>query len=108
MITTKNIATSADGTGAEAQNDIETLLAGLRRDTRPAGPVEAPVEGHRSPGRRPALRPDCHRGQTQCWQINPAQCAGWAKNQYHLAQGANYPASHHRHAHRGRDAVCVC
>ncbi len=47
MNTTNNIATSADGTGAKDQNDVEELLAGLRRDMRPAGPVEAPVAGQR-------------------------------------------------------------
>ncbi|MBV5298435.1 MAG: GTPase Era [Rhodoferax sp.] len=47
MITLKNIAASADGTRAQGQNDVEILLAGLRRDMRPASPVETPVEGRR-------------------------------------------------------------
>ena len=47
MNTTNNIAGSADGTGARGQNDVETLLADLRRDMRPAGPVEALIEGQR-------------------------------------------------------------
>jgi len=47
MKTTKSIAESADMSGAEGQNDVEELLAGLRRDMRPAGPAEAAVEGQR-------------------------------------------------------------
>jgi len=47
MKTTKSIAESADMSGAEGQNDVEELLAGLRRDMRPAGPAEASVEGQR-------------------------------------------------------------
>ncbi len=47
MITLKNIAASADGTRSQGQNDVEILLAGLRRDMRPASPVETPVEGRR-------------------------------------------------------------
>ncbi len=47
MTTTKNIATNAEDTGAEGQNNLEELLAGMRRDMRPAGPTGAPVEGQR-------------------------------------------------------------
>ena len=47
MITLKNIAASADGTRSQGQNDVEILQAGLRRDMRPASPVETPVEGRR-------------------------------------------------------------
>jgi len=47
MKTTNFIADSADVTGAEGQNNVEELLAGLRRDMRPAGPAEASVEGQR-------------------------------------------------------------
>jgi len=47
MKTTKLIADSADVSGAEGQSNVEELLAGLRRDMRPAGPAEASVEGQR-------------------------------------------------------------
>ncbi len=47
MKTTKLIADSADVSGAEGQNNVEELLAGLRRDMRPAGPAESCVEGQR-------------------------------------------------------------
>ena len=47
MNTEKTIAASADGAEATGKNDVEELLAGLRRDMRPAGPVDAPIEGQR-------------------------------------------------------------
>jgi len=47
MKTTKLIADSADMSGAESRNNVEELLAGLRRDMRPAGPAETSVEGQR-------------------------------------------------------------
>ena len=47
MNTTKNIAISGVNAGAEGQNDVEAMLAGLHRDMRPAGPAQAPVEGQR-------------------------------------------------------------
>ena len=47
MNTTKSIAVSVDGLGAQGQNDVEALLAGLRRDMRPAGPAQSPLEGQR-------------------------------------------------------------
>ncbi len=47
MNTTKPIADSEDGQGAQGQNDVEALLAGLRRDMRPAGPAQSPLEGQR-------------------------------------------------------------
>jgi GTP-binding protein Era len=42
---TESIASHAVGTGVEVQNNLEDLLAGMRRDMRPAGAVEAPVAG---------------------------------------------------------------
>ncbi|APW45786.1 GTP-binding protein Era [Rhodoferax antarcticus] len=47
MTTIKNEAADADGTGATALNDVEAMLAGLHRNMRPAGPVDAPVAGQR-------------------------------------------------------------
>jgi len=47
MTTTKNEAAEADNTGATAPNDVEAMLAGLHRNMRPAGPVDAPVAGQR-------------------------------------------------------------
>lgn len=47
MTTTKNNVNEPDNTGAPAQNDVEAMLAGLQRNMRPAGPVDAPVEGQR-------------------------------------------------------------
>lgn len=47
MNTTKNAAVSADGESATGQNDLETMLAGLRRDVRVAGANQAPVSGQR-------------------------------------------------------------
>jgi GTPase len=47
MMTTKNIAADKDNTGAEGQNDVEAMLAGLHRDMRPAGPAQEAVEGQR-------------------------------------------------------------
>ncbi len=47
MTTTKKEAAEADNTGATAPNDVEAMLAGLHRNMRPAGPVEAPIEGQR-------------------------------------------------------------
>ena len=47
MNTTKDIAADADDTGPTTQNNLEDLLAGMRRDMRPAGAAEAPVAGQR-------------------------------------------------------------
>ncbi len=47
MNTTNNEAASADGISAEGQNDVESMLAGLCRDMRPAGPQSTPVSGQR-------------------------------------------------------------
>ena len=45
MNTTKKTADQAEDTGAEVQTNLEDLLAGMRRDMRPAGAAEAPVAG---------------------------------------------------------------
>jgi GTP-binding protein Era len=47
MTTTKKTADQAMDTGAEVPSNLEELLAGMRRDMRPAGAMEAPVEGQR-------------------------------------------------------------
>lgn len=47
MNTTKKIASNAEDTGVEVQSNLEELLAGMRRDMRPAGQAEAPVAGQR-------------------------------------------------------------
>jgi len=45
-----------------------------------------------------ALRFDCHRGQTQCRQIDAAQRTGRPEDQHHLAQGQTHAtASPHAH-----------
>ena len=43
----ESIAVNEDGTGAEVQSNLEELLAGMRRDMRPAGVAQAPVVGQR-------------------------------------------------------------
>ena len=45
MNTTKKIADQAEDMGAEVQTNLEDLLAGMRRDMRPAGATEAPIAG---------------------------------------------------------------
>ena len=47
MNTTKKTANDAEDTGAEVQGNLEELLAGMRRDMRPAGPVDVSVAGQR-------------------------------------------------------------
>jgi GTP-binding protein Era len=47
MTTTKKIADDANDEGAEALKTVDDMLASLRRDMRPAGVAEAPVEGQR-------------------------------------------------------------
>jgi len=47
MNTTKKTAAQAEDTGVEVQANLEDLLAGMRRDMRPAGATEAPVAGQR-------------------------------------------------------------
>ena len=47
MNATENTADGADDTVPEVQTNLEDLLAGMRRDMRPAGPAEAPVPGQR-------------------------------------------------------------
>lgn len=43
----ENVASHADSTGVTVQNNLEELLAGMRRDMRPAGAPEATVAGQR-------------------------------------------------------------
>jgi len=47
MIDTKIIADSADKSSATSQNDLDAMLAGLRRDMRPAGAPLTPLAGQR-------------------------------------------------------------
>jgi len=47
MIDTKIIADSADTSSATSQNDLDAMLAGLRRDMRPAGAPLTPLAGQR-------------------------------------------------------------
>jgi len=47
MNTKKNNAVNAEDTAPEVQTNLEDLLAGMRRDMRPAGAIEAPVAGQR-------------------------------------------------------------
>ena len=45
--TTKDSAVDAEDAAPATQNNLEDLLAGMRRDMRPAGAAEAPVAGQR-------------------------------------------------------------
>ncbi len=47
MNTTKKIAANPEDTGATTQNNLEEMLAGMHRNMRPAGALEAPVAGQR-------------------------------------------------------------
>ena len=47
MTTTKKIATEADATGAEGQLDLEAMLAGMLKTTKPVGPAGEAAEGQR-------------------------------------------------------------
>jgi GTP-binding protein Era len=43
----EKVASHEEDTGVEVQSNLEDLLAGMRRDMRPAGAAEAPVAGQR-------------------------------------------------------------
>ncbi len=45
LAATKNVAINQENTSVEIQNNLEDLLAGMRRDMRPASAVETPVAG---------------------------------------------------------------
>jgi GTP-binding protein Era len=47
MTTPKNPTSNADAPVPEVQDNLEDLLAGMRRDMRPAGALDAPVAGQR-------------------------------------------------------------
>ena len=47
MNTTKTIAVATDAPGTDDPQGLESMLAGLRRDMRPPGTVQAAVAGHR-------------------------------------------------------------
>jgi len=47
MITPKKTVPNTEAPPVEVQDNLEDLLAGMRRDMRPAGAIEAPVAGQR-------------------------------------------------------------
>jgi GTP-binding protein Era len=47
MNTTKKIAPGAEDASAPVQENLEELLAGMRRDMRPAEPSSTPADGQR-------------------------------------------------------------